>query len=231
VGVKGVGLTKPGICDTISIDIMARDTDINNLDLSQVPEERIMSDGRRRLMLTASERKEIRKKRKIDQLVTLFLDVERGLSRQQMADELGVSLMTIKAWTKEQHFIDRYTERMLDIANDPRASASQAAMMDALPLAANTVRELLESNSDQVRLRAAKMIFDMVGLEPPKTASNDRSEVAAFLKSINIEGDLNLRLEVPQEYIDAQRKHDPRQVIDVEAHDVPTSETNYEEPL
>jgi hypothetical protein len=211
---------------------MARDTSITDLDLSGTPPERIHSDGRRRLKLTAQERKDIRHKRLIDKAVTLFLDIEEGYTRDQMCEILRISPSKLKDITKEEYFVERYNQRLLDIANDPVAAASQAAIVEALPKATRALLELLEASSETVRLRAVETIFKQAGIKPPDTAVGERSELTEFLRNANVNVEqLNI---VPAEFLEAAKKHNPgkhvEELVEGEYEEViPTQEMGEEE--
>lgn len=203
---------------------------IEDIDLSAHPEERHHPDGRRRLKLTGGERKDIRRKRHIDQLISMLLDLETSRTRAQMAEELGISEAKIKDLTKDPYFAKRYEDRRLDIENDPAASLAKAAIVEALPKAARTLLLLLDSPSDTVKLKTALEIVKLGGVKPPETGKTDRSDLARFLKdaNVNIENVNVLNagmIPVPKEYQEAMDRH----IIDVESRDVPTSEQEDDE--
>lgn len=188
------------------------------VEVTGVLAERVKS-GKRRLKLTQSEKSELRRSRMIESAVALFLDLEQDHSWQEIASELGVSVPTLKDLTKTEEFMAKYSEYFVDLGHDPRIKATQAAVSDMLPLAIRELRNLLTNSraGGQAKLNAIKEIFRLSGLDAPKQATNDRSELAEFLKGagVNIE---QMNVVMPPEYLQAMRDYA------VDGTYIPTSE-------
>ena len=143
--------------------------------------------GRRHINLNKRERKDLSHQRTVETAVALFLDLDNDHTWQQIADELGVSLQTLRQLTKTQEFMDRYNEHFAELGHDPRLRVAQAAMVDLLPVAMRQLRSLLteERVPHAVRLSAIKEIIRLNGIEnaPP---FSDKNELTKFLKDANV---------------------------------------------
>lgn len=151
--------------------------------------ERIMPDGRRKIKLTAGERQMFARNEMIETAVRLFLDVSGDHSWQEIADQLGISVMALKDLTKTQEFIDVYDQHFAELGHDPRLKSAQAAIVDLLPLAVRELRELLTDGDvpASVRFRAIEKVIELNGIGPAKGGAMDRHELMEFLKGTNIQ--------------------------------------------
>jgi len=143
--------------------------------------------GRRHINLNKRERKDLSHQRTVETAVALFLDLDNDHTWQQIADELGVSLQTLRQLTKTQEFMDRYNEHFAELGHDPRLRVAQAAIVDLLPLAVRQLRAVLvdEHVNASVKLSAIKEVLKMNGIaDAPPTS--DRSELAKFLKEAGV---------------------------------------------
>ena len=143
--------------------------------------------GKRHINLNKKERKDFSRQKLLETAVALFLDLDGDHTWQQIADELGVSLQTLRQLTKEQEFMDRYNEHFAELGHDPRLRVAQAAMVDLLPVAMRQLRQLLveERVPHAVRLSAIKEIIRLNGIEnaPP---FSDKNELTKFLKDAGV---------------------------------------------
>lgn len=164
--------------------------------------------GKRRLKLTQTEKAELRRSRMVEAAVALFLDLEQDHTWQEIANELGISIPALKDLTKTEEFMEKYSQYFVELGHDPRVKATQAAVVDMLPLALAELRNLLAGSrvGGQAKLNAIKEVFRLSGLDAPKQAANDRTELAEFLKGagVNIE---QMNIVLPPEYLKAMRDY------------------------
>ena len=88
------------------------------------------------------------------QINCLGLLVSAELTQKQIAAEIKVSEQTICAWKKDPEFIDEYNKLMRTTVRSVAAKAFK------------TLTSLLDADSEQVRLNAAKDILDRAGFKP-----------------------------------------------------------------
>jgi hypothetical protein len=103
--------------------------------LTDVMAERLLPSGKRRLSLIKSEKKAIHRSLMIERAVALFLDIDHDHTWDEIARELGVSMVSLKDLTKSDEFVEKYSEFYAELGHDPRLRASQAALVDMLPAA------------------------------------------------------------------------------------------------
>jgi hypothetical protein len=150
--------------------------------------ERVMPDGRRKIKLNSQERAIFSRSQMIETAVRLFLDIEQDHTWEEIAGELGISILALKDLTKTQEFIDVYDQHFAELGHDPRLRSAQAAIVDLLPLAVRELRELLTDGDvpASVRFRAIEKIIELNGIGPQKGGQMDRHELMEFLKGANI---------------------------------------------
>ena len=194
--------------------------------------DRVKSDGRRRLRLTALERKAINKMKLaskalliiieksaklpavaeelgvsqdllartsiddlelrkviIKQAVDMFLDLDRGHSRKQMADELGLTIWQLKLLLDTDEFADIYDDHFGELINDPTLRAVQSKLVeDMLPKAIRAMDEILTDKKGpaSVRLKAALETLRLAGVQASSPVASERSELTDFLNRHNI---------------------------------------------
>lgn len=150
--------------------------------------ERRTADGRRKIKLNAEEKRLLNRSEMIERAVRLFLDLDGDHTWQEIAGELGVSIMALKDLTKTQEFIEVYDQHFAELGHDPRLRSAQAAIVDLLPLAVRELKELVSDKSvpPSVRFRAVEKILDLNGVGPQKGGQLDRHELMEFLRGANI---------------------------------------------
>lgn len=150
--------------------------------------ERRMEDGRRKIKLRSDERAMYSRQQMIERAVVLFLDTEADHTWEQIASELGVSVMALKDLTKTQDFMDVYDQHFAELGHDPRTKGARAALADMLPLAVRQLRALLTDTETpaSVKIKAVEKVFELNGVGPAKGAAMDRNELMNFLKEANI---------------------------------------------
>lgn len=88
------------------------------------------------------------------QIKCLGLLVSAEMTQKQIAAEIKVSEQTICAWKKDAEFIEGYNNLMRSTVRSVSAKALK------------TLVSLLDAESEQVRLNAAKDILDRAGFKP-----------------------------------------------------------------
>jgi hypothetical protein len=150
--------------------------------------ERRDADGRRQISLTAAERRGFTRSEQIETAVRLFLDLERDHSWEEIAQELGISVMALKDLTKTEAFIETYDQHFAELGHDPRLKSAQAAIVDLLPMAVRELRMLLSGGDvpASVKFRAIEKVIELNGVGPAKGGAMDRNELMNFLREANI---------------------------------------------
>lgn len=145
----------------------------------------LVPTSRRRINLKRENRQELLQNRRIEGAAALFLDLEHGRSWAEIAQELGVSVSTLKDITQTPEFDEAYNSLFADIGHDPRYRAAQAAMNDMLPLAIRELKAMLidANTSPSIRLKAIEMVLKMNSLTLEKPAASEKTELANFLVS------------------------------------------------
>ena len=150
--------------------------------------ERRMDDGRRKIKLRADERTLFNRQQMIERAVILFLDTQADHTWEEIATDLGVSVMALKDLTKTQEFMDAYDSHFAELGHDPRTKGARAALADMLPLAVRQLRSLLTAGDTpaSVKIKAIEKIFELNGVGPAKGGAMDRNELMNFFKEANI---------------------------------------------
>jgi hypothetical protein len=141
----------------------------------------------------------------IDRAVRHFLDLENDRSREEIAEDLGLSMIQLRYLTSSKEFEERYNEFFFEITNDPTIKAVKHKIVeDLLPKAYRTLDALLSSaaTKDTVRLKAALETLKLSGVEPNKNIQHDRRELAKFLadKTVNFN---QINVSVPPDFKEA----------------------------
>lgn len=181
--------------------------------------ERRHADGRRNIKLTRDERSIMLRQRLAESAAYLFLDLEKGHTWAEIAEELEITLPQLKSLTKTAEFDAAYNQLYAEIGHDPRYRATIAQITDMLGLATKTIRDILidESVAGGVRLRAVDMVYEVAGIRAPEGAQSERKALANFLKEHGLHPDQ--RVEVPQEYDDAM-EHYNVEIIEGEVEEI-----------
>jgi len=112
----------------------------------------------------------------------------QGRKDTEVAEELGISRMTIHRWKK-------YDAEFIKALDEKRSHLRQQAEDNLLELtesAVNAIRDALNENDPKIRLQAAKLVFAI--LRDRKEKENGMSPVIELLKEAmsGIEGELGL---------------------------------------
>jgi|GEM_PF-1187345 len=169
-------------------------------------DERRTADGRRRIQLTAGERRELVEQERVEAAVALFLDITQHRTTQQIADELGISRKALKTLTKREDFIALYNEHFIELGHDPRLQAIKSGLADLLPHAYDQLAKLLVSpdTPSSVRYNTIKTVFELNGVKPQDPKGSNKRELATFLKDAGATINLNqFNFQIPQEYDEA----------------------------
>lgn len=189
--------------------------------------DRLMPDGRRRIRLSAAERRALTKQQKAEQAVALFLDLETGRTWAQIATEMDLTGEQLRDLAKTDEFDIAYNAMFGDLGHDPRFKVAKSALADLLPTAVREMRTMLtaEKTPAAVRLKVIQDVLKLNGMAEPQQQQSDRQELAQFLVANKIDI-TQMNMAIPPEYMDALRQMNTAETIDAEARDVP----EYTEP-
>jgi hypothetical protein len=189
----------------------------------EILEERRTADGRRRLQLNASERREIQQSRQIDEIILMMLDFENSWTYAEMAEELGISVASMKNLTRTEEFEKRYAEYYYDLGRDPRVKLTQARVAELLPTALLQLRKGLEDPDVPwtAKTKLIQEVFELSGIKKPESVQNDRKELEQFLLEKRNEsgGQDNVTINIPTTYLDRLNEY-RNEVDETEDEDV-----------
>lgn len=214
---------------------------LDETNITGVLAERRTRDGRRRLKLTKDERAMFSRQQLVERAVSLFLDLENDHSWEEIARELGISVMALKDLTKTEEFIAAYDAHFAELGQDPRSKSARAALTDMLPLAVRQLRSLLASagTPPTVKMKAIEKVLELNGIGPAKEGIMDRNELMNFLREANIsitQNNINTA-PLPQDYQENISAYVDGRWKDIDAHEsgavamneFPAQETDDEE--
>lgn len=104
-----------------------------------------------------------RKKTQVSQrqrLAALLMSV--GMKQTEAAKIVGIRPEQITRWKKDEAFREYLDEKIAEV--ERRAETARDILVEAAPLAALKMMGLLESEDEQVLLRASGQILDRVGI-------------------------------------------------------------------
>lgn len=185
--------------------------------------QRRLPDGRRKIKLTSEERQLFSRSEQVETAVRLFLDLEGNHSWENIASDLGISVMALKDLTKTQEFIDVYDQHFAELGHDPRLKSAQAAIVDLLPAAIRELRVLITDGEvpASVRFRAVEKVIELNGIGPQKGGQMDRAELMDFLRSSNVVIQQNTQNNFgnyPNPYEDNINAYTESRWTDIESH-------------
>lgn len=158
-------------------------------DVPRTLDERLNVKGtRRRLRLNRHEKEALTQHQLVEGAVSLYLNLEDSLTRQQMADELGVTIRQFKDITHSDEFKIAYEKHFEELGHDPRLKATKAGLVDLLPTAFRQLKSLLETNTTPptVLMKAIDKVFELNGIRPSTPQVSDRKQLAEFLGKHNL---------------------------------------------
>ncbi len=121
------------------------------------------------------------------QQMLLELVIYKGLTKDAAAKEVNVAPQTVSKWfnpDKTPHFVEAY-DRELEKAGNERKRGYKCAANAAI----NVLISLLKSNSDKVKLNAAKEIISLAGDDVPlKVDLNTSQKLSEIFDQIGGEG-------------------------------------------
>jgi len=147
---------------------------------------------------------------------SLFLDLENPRKWSEIAEELNISLDTLKNLTRGELFQKKYDALMAELGHDPRYKAVQAGMADLLPVALRQLDNLIRMGPPQVKMQAIKFLFETAGVKiKPPDESDDRQKLAEFLQGANITQN-NLTINLDSSYAAEVKKYLSQEPIEGE---------------
>lgn len=188
---------------------------------------------RRHLKLTKAERDEKKKRKQLEHLASLFLDLDTNRTNQQIADELGVSLAAMKRMTQDPDFQAIYEETLMNLGHHPRLQVLNANLPELGVASFRALSEILNNSraSATARVAAAKLVWDTLGLAQQRK-DEDPAAISNFLKDrgVNVQADtININLPIPDEYREALARLMGAEAVDATVTDVPALPAETEE--
>jgi hypothetical protein len=187
---------------------------------------------RRKIKLTKADKQEIVEQKQREHAVSLFLDLEQNRTTQQIAEEVGLSLSSLKRLTQTPEFMELYDQTLMDISHHPRMMALQTGIVDLLPASYMAMKRLLGPNTAHTaQVAAVKLLWETASVGDNLDRGGGE-ELGNYLKSqgVNIENMLvNVNIPIREEYRDAFLRLVGADAIDGKAHDVAPSESPQQE--
>jgi hypothetical protein len=188
---------------------------------------------RRHLSLTRRERADLADSRQIEEAVSYFLDLEQDRTVKQIAEEMGISVSTLKRLTQKPEFQAKYDEVLMGLGHHPRLQAVNQQLPELMPLAYQALKSVLVGQrvAATAKVQAVKLLFDTLHIADTHD-DEDPAPLNNFLAQagVNVQGSgnvINVNLPIPQEYQEAFARlmgATPQEVINVEATPVETPE-------
>lgn len=188
---------------------------------------------RRHLKLTKAERDEKKKRKQLEHLASLFLDLDVSRTNQQIADELGLSLPAMKRLTQDPDFQAIYEETLMNLGHHPRLQVLNASLPELGVASYRALSEILNNSraSATARVAAAKLVFDTLHIADQR-GEEDPGAIQGFLmdRGISVQANtININLPIPQEYKDAFTKLMGGEIVNAKVEEVPQLPAEAEE--
>ena len=155
-----------------------------------------------KVMMDTEDTKSIYFNRIIDRV----LSIEQGVTRSQIAKDLGISPSLLTRMMNSDEFKELYSAKFIELRSDPNIDVSrQYIVQDLLPLAMHQLRRELTENDIPwtVRQKARQDVFKLAGLGASEYQRDDRAEALKFLEDHDVTIDVHAKkksIEVPEEY-------------------------------
>jgi hypothetical protein len=198
---------------------------LDQIEITGAMAENRMPDGRRKLMLTKVQKKQLLQQRKVEAVVALFLDLEHDHSYEEIARTMGFTTMTLRNMTKTKEFMDCWNEHFIELGHDPRLRATQAALTDMLPMAIREMKQLLLTAPPTVKFAVIKEVIRLNGIDTPKAPHSDTDELKQFLsaQNVNIVGTMNIG-HPGAEYQKNIEAYQEGRFVDIDSHEAAVKE-------
>jgi hypothetical protein len=183
--------------------------------------ERVGGDGKRNLMLTKDERRDIKRQQLISKVVSMFLDIDAHHDYDEIARTCGISKTTLIDLTKADDFIQAWNDVYVELGNDPMVKAARMKVQSLAPKAARTLEKVMDDPdaSPTARVAAAKEVLRLAGITEPMQGKSDKSELQDFLRGAGINIEIaSVSVPMPPGY------EKVAEVIDGQLADVPAPE-------
>lgn len=153
-----------------------------------------------------------------ERISRMFLDLDKTVTIEEIAGELGLSRTQLKRLVESPEFQDNYNKFFYNIVQDPRIKAVQESFADLIVPTFHVYQRILtdESVPWTIKLKAAQDIRQLHGIETQKVNQQSRSELAKFLSDNNIETqnvqiiqNQNVFTNIPDDYMKALEAYNP----------------------
>jgi hypothetical protein len=207
-------------------------------DITPPKEPKKSKRKRNSVMLTAAARAELAERRQIEQAVSYFLDLEQSRSLKQIADEMGISVSSLKRLSNDPQFHEVYNEILVQLGHHPRLQALNTQLPELIPDAYRALKRLLgPGTAHTAQVSAVKLLFDTLKIGD-QVREEDPQALENFMKGKGViiqNNVMNVNLPIPEEYRQAFSKWMGNgEIVDANATDVPAispmSESNAEAP-
>lgn len=160
-----------------------------------------------------------------NQVVKKLLDLNKGRTRTEMAEEIGITHGQLEHLLRKSEFREHWAEQFVALREDPNIQAVQKIVVeDLLPEALRTLKAELSADAPwTVRQNARRDIFKLAGVEAVQAEQSDRAAAAAFLEKYEITIiDGRPQAPIPAAYLEAMKDYLP-DVVDGEVKEVDQS--------
>jgi hypothetical protein len=187
--------------------------------------------NRRKIKLTKAERAELARRRDIELAVSYFLDLEQSRSLKQIADEMGISVSSLKRLSNDPQFHEVYNEVLVQLGHHPRLQALNTQLPELIPDAYRALKRLLgPGTAHTAQVSAVKLLFDTLKIGD-QVREEDPQALENFMKGKGVviqNNVMNVNLPIPEEYRQAFSKWMGGNVIDVQATNVENKDASPE---
>jgi hypothetical protein len=174
--------------------------------------------------LTRQDRSDLAQRRQIEQAVSYFLDLEQSRTLKQIADEMGISVSSLKRLTNDPQFQEVYDEVLVNLGHHPRLQALNTQLPELIPDAYRALKRLLApGTAHTAQVSAVKLLFDTLRIGD-QVREEDPQALENFMKGKGVviqNNVMNVNLPIPDEYRDAFQKWMGGDVVEAKATEVP----------
>ena len=124
---------------------------------------------------------ELAQQKQIELAVSLFLDLEQDRTVQQIADEMGMTVSSLKRLTQTAKFQETYDSVLMQLGHHPRLQALQGQLPELIPLSYQAMRRLLSPGTAHTAQVAATISAFVSKIDPRTGATTE--ENPKFLKT------------------------------------------------
>ncbi len=116
----------------------------------------------------------------MERVVELMTDVDQPLSVKAIAEDVGVAQITLRKWQKRPEFA-----KMLDKVTGAQLTHLRHTAIVKADRALQTIDELMDSESEDMRLRAANRMLELAGWGGTESPSSGPHSTDPLLVVVN----------------------------------------------